>query len=63
MSHKLIPVDQIARAVLGTVSSVLSQIVEETSADQLESRSHDLDIEDFQVPDPKRRKGSKGKYV
>ena len=63
MSHKLIPVDQIARAVSGTVSSVLSQVVEETSADQPESRSHDSDIEDFQVPDSKRRKGSKGKYV
>ena len=60
MLHKLIPVDQIARAVSGAMSLVLSQVVEETSADQLENRSHNSDIEDFQVPDPKRRKGSKG---
>ena len=59
MSHIL--VDEIARAVLGAVTSVFSQVVEETSGNRQRGRSHDSDSEDFQAPHPKRRKGNKEK--
>ena len=57
MTHQApaqLPVDEIAKAVSGAVTSVLSKI-------STRDGSSDLDKSAFQVPHPKKRKGNKGK--
>ena len=65
MEH--LPVEEIARAVSGAVTSVLSKIAEESEGGQPSTSgatsNYGSESEDFQPPRMKKRKQEKGKYV
>ena len=59
-----VPVEEIARAVSGAVTSVLSKIAEEKESSSSRGVSHYPDSgDDFQPPPVKKRKQEKVKYV
>ena len=62
MEH--LPIEEIARAVSGAVTSVLSKIAEGGQPSTSGATSnYGSESEDFQPPRMKRRKQEKGKYV